>query len=50
MPHTTQQPAPTRASDRAQDRARRGADRTGLDVVDLWGLDSFPASDAPSNW
>ena len=21
-----------------------------LDLVDLWGLDSFPASDPPANW
>jgi hypothetical protein len=50
MPIKTQQPAPTRSSDRTQERAPRGIDRTGLDMVDIWGLDSFPASDAPSNW
>jgi hypothetical protein len=22
----------------------------GHDLVDSWGLDSFPASDPPSNW
>jgi hypothetical protein len=22
----------------------------GQDIVDIWGLDSFPASDAPANW
>jgi hypothetical protein len=46
----TQQPAPTRSSGRAQDLTRRGFDRTGFDEVDIWGIDSFPASDAPSNW
>ncbi len=23
---------------------------TTPDIVDIWGLDSFPASDAPANW
>jgi hypothetical protein len=45
-----QQPAPPRSDDRVQDRPRRAVDRAGVDVVDLWGLDSFPASDAPANW
>ena len=26
------------------------ADRTIPDIVDVWGNDSFPASDAPANW
>ena len=26
------------------------ADRTVPDIVDVWGHDSFPASDAPANW
>lgn len=26
------------------------ADTTTLDLVDQWGLDSFPASDPPANW
>ena len=25
-------------------------DRTLPDIVDIWGHDSFPASDAPANW
>ncbi len=31
---------------------RRGADREQVrpDVVEVWGLGSFPASDPPSNW
>jgi RNA polymerase-binding transcription factor DksA len=33
-------------------RHRRGADREQVrpDVVEVWGLGSFPASDPPSNW
>lgn len=26
------------------------ADTTVPDIVDVWGRDSFPASDAPANW
>jgi hypothetical protein len=26
------------------------AESPGPDIVDIWGLDSFPASDAPANW
>lgn len=26
------------------------ADRSVADIVDVWGNDSFPASDAPANW
>lgn len=25
-------------------------DETAEDIVDVWGQDSFPASDAPANW
>jgi hypothetical protein len=32
---------------RATDAAE---DRPPLDIVEEWGLQSFPASDAPSNW
>ena len=31
-------------------RRRDGAERTVPDIVDIWGQDSFPASDAPANW
>jgi hypothetical protein len=24
--------------------------KTEEDIVDVWGQDSFPASDAPANW
>ena len=27
-----------------------GGDHTVPDIVDVWGHDSFPASDAPANW
>ena len=26
------------------------AGKTAEDIVDVWGQDSFPASDAPANW
>ena len=29
---------------------RLDADRTVPDIVDVWGHDSFPASDPPANW
>jgi hypothetical protein len=28
----------------------RPATSTGPDIVDIWGRDSFPASDPPANW
>jgi hypothetical protein len=49
-----------RAADAAQPRTQApsavpaepplGAATTLEDIVDLWGQDSFPASDAPANW
>jgi hypothetical protein len=32
--------------------AIRPAEHTapGVDIVDVWGHDSFPASDPPANW
>jgi hypothetical protein len=39
----TQPPAPASA-------ALEGVDDPGPDIVDEWGLQSFPASDPPSNW
>ena len=47
---------PTAATDRpvtADERSRRGADAnqlSTLDLPDLWGHGSFPASDPPANW
>lgn len=33
------------------ERAVEAAERvTRADIVDVWGQDSFPASDAPANW
>ena len=29
---------------------RGPANRTVPDIVDVWGCDSFPASDPPANW
>jgi hypothetical protein len=37
-------------AERAALASRRVADRTVPDIVDVWGRDSFPASDAPANW
>jgi hypothetical protein len=31
-------------------KRRLDATRTGPDIVEVWGLDSFPASDPPANW
>lgn len=31
-------------------RRHHDADGTVPDIVDVWGHDSFPASDAPANW
>ena len=31
-------------------RQRDAAENTGWDIVDEWGLQSFPASDPPANW
>lgn len=36
------------AGPRAQAAEAGHADAT--DVVELWGIDSFPASDPPANW
>jgi hypothetical protein len=31
-------------------RARTHVEPIVLDLVDVWGQDSFPASDPPANW
>lgn len=30
--------------------ARRPVAPPAVDIIDQWGMDSFPASDPPSNW
>jgi hypothetical protein len=38
---------------RPTSRARTGNPETGadgMDIVEVWGRDSFPASDPPANW
>jgi hypothetical protein len=45
--------APSRAAQverPAPSSQRAHADRAVPDIVDVWGRDSFPASDAPANW
>jgi hypothetical protein len=34
----------------ARSLAEREVDAGVPDIVDVWGRDSFPASDAPANW
>ena len=42
---------PAVPAERPEAASRRvPADRTIPDIVDVWGRDSFPASDAPANW
>jgi hypothetical protein len=45
-------PLPTDTSARAPTPPRRQAEIVPppVDVVDQWGMHSFPASDPPSNW
>jgi len=35
---------------RSAEARRVDAEGTLPDIVDVWGNDSFPASDAPANW
>jgi hypothetical protein len=41
-------PEPPDAAPRVEARTRPTAQRE--DIVDQWGVQSFPASDPPSNW
>jgi hypothetical protein len=43
-------PRPVPAERPAAVSRRVPAARTIPDIVDVWGLDSFPASDPPANW
>ena len=40
----------TRPLPRTPPRRRPEPLEPPVDVVDQWGMDSFPASDPPSNW
>ncbi len=43
----------TETAPRLVDKARSLAEEVDAgvpDIVDVWGRDSFPASDAPANW
>lgn len=42
-------PEPIRIPD-ARGRRHSQASRTRADIVEVWGRDSFPASDPPANW
>jgi len=43
--------APTELADLEASRAaRRESDWCPQDIVEEWGFQSFPASDAPANW
>ncbi|HEY0903140.1 MAG TPA: hypothetical protein VGE14_04560 [Marmoricola sp.] len=44
MPTTTARPA-----DHAV-RIESAAEVSAADIVEIWGQDSFPASDPPTNW
>lgn len=51
-PHvTTGARTPNAPAEPAPPTQRRvDAERAVMDIVDIWGRDSFPASDAPANW
>ena len=42
--------AVTVVADESADRLTAWGDRDFDDIVDEWGVQSFPASDPPSNW
>ena len=52
VPAVARETGPQAAIDARRLRHEELADaRTAVpDIVDIWGLDSFPASDAPANW
>jgi hypothetical protein len=51
-PHVAVEARPRAAVAPAPSPTKRHGDtgRTVPDIVDVWGHDSFPASDPPANW
>jgi hypothetical protein len=42
--------APSRSANARSTWPSRHPDPAGWDIVEVWGEDSFPASDPPANW
>jgi len=49
-PRVAQRSSPAPAERRLPDDALVAPAGSGPDIVDVWGQDSFPASDPPANW
>jgi len=49
-PNVAGEARPVPAGRPAATSRRVPANRTVPDIVDVWGHDSFPASDPPANW
>ena len=49
-PHVARRALPRAVSDTVPAHQGVPGQPTAPDIVDIWGLDSFPASDAPANW
>ena len=50
IPEQTQHTPETRDAPRTSGEREADVVTTVPDLVDIWGNDSFPASDAPANW